>query len=155
MGPNGGIEPPEFITATPTGAAGTAEPGARVLVFLKQSDEPGEIESFLGEDVANASGNWEVAYGSAILDGTFIAATQTNVQGGTSELGFRSNPGGTWKGVRRRQWKSRGWRRKSSRSHRTPNCDHESSQEEDLAPRRAVPIQLQRGRLKLPVLPAP
>jgi hypothetical protein len=64
-----------------------------VRVFRKEGEEPGEIESFLGEGVANASGDWKVIYDSAIPGGTFIAATQTNVEGGTSELGFATTPG--------------------------------------------------------------
>lgn len=93
VGPNGGIEPPEFITATQGGAEGIAEPGARIRVFRKESDEPGEIESFLGEDIANISGQWAVDFGAPIPGGTFIAATQTNVEGGTSELEFATTPG--------------------------------------------------------------
>ena len=91
---NGGVEPPSFSAATTTGAAGTAEPGARIRVFRKESDEPGEVEGFLGETVAGASGAWEVGYGP-IPNATFIAATQTNVEGGTSELAIASTPGGT------------------------------------------------------------
>jgi hypothetical protein len=98
VGPNGGIEPPEIALATSEEAAGIAEPGARVRVFRKESDEPGEIESFLGEDVADASGNWKIAYGGAIPGGTFIAATQTNVEGGTSELEFATTPGSPKRG---------------------------------------------------------
>jgi CSLREA domain-containing protein len=92
IGPNGGIEPPEISDAAPTGATGTAEPGATVRVFRKESDEPGEIESFLGEAVADSGGEWAVDYGSALPGGTPVAATQTNVEGGTSELEFATTP---------------------------------------------------------------
>lgn len=86
-GPNGGIKPPGFLTATPTGAGGSgAKAGATVRVFRKQSAEAGEIESFLGEAIADAGGNWGVAYGGAVPAGTIVAATQTGEAGGTSEL---------------------------------------------------------------------
>jgi hypothetical protein len=93
VGPNGGIKSPEIAHTTGVDAAGTAEPGAKVRVFRKESDEPGEIESFLGEDVANGNGEWEVAYDRTVAVGTLIAATQTNVEGGTSELSFAAIPG--------------------------------------------------------------
>ncbi len=49
-GPNFGIQPPAFATATEAGAEGSgAEPGALVRVFRKQLPEPGELSSFLGE----------------------------------------------------------------------------------------------------------
>jgi len=87
VGPNGGIKPPAFSTANPTGAKGSgAEPGATVRVFRKASAEPGELESFLAEAVAEGSGNWSVTYPASIPVGTIVAATQTSVAGGTSEL---------------------------------------------------------------------
>lgn len=85
-GPNEGVKPPVFSTATPSKAEGTAEPGATVRVFRKAGAEPGELASFLGEAVADGSGNWKVSYGSAVPAGTIVAATQTNTNGGTSEL---------------------------------------------------------------------
>jgi hypothetical protein len=57
-----------------------------VRVFRKASPEVGELESFLGEAVADGSGQWSVAYASRIPAGTIVAATQTNTLGGTSEL---------------------------------------------------------------------
>ncbi|MGN6202670.1 MAG: Ig-like domain-containing protein, partial [Solirubrobacterales bacterium] len=85
VGPNGGIEPPEVTTAAKTEASGTAEPGALVRVFRKDSSEPGELGAFLGEATADGSGNWAVTY-AALPGKTLVTATQTNAQGGTSEL---------------------------------------------------------------------
>jgi len=84
-GANEGILPPAFSTATQSKAAGTAQPGARVRVFSKASGEPGELQSFLAEAVADGSGNWSVAY-PQLPTGTIVAATQTSEAGGTSEL---------------------------------------------------------------------
>jgi CSLREA domain-containing protein len=85
-GPNEGIKPPAFATAIQSKAEGTAEPGALVRVFRKASSESGELESFLGETEADGSGNWKITYASALTVGTIVAATQTNANGGTSEL---------------------------------------------------------------------
>jgi len=83
---NAGIQPPAFATAQQSSASGTgAEPGATIRVFRKKAAEAGEIESFLAETTADGSGSWKVSYGS-IPVGTMIAATQTGVLGGTSEL---------------------------------------------------------------------
>ncbi len=83
---NGGILPPAFATAQQSSASGSgAEAGATIRVFRKKTAEAGEIESFLAEATADGSGNWKVSYG-AIPVGTAIAATQTSVLGGTSEL---------------------------------------------------------------------
>lgn len=84
-GPNEGIKPPKFSTATQSKAEGTAEPGATVRVFRKAKGEAGELQSFLGETEADGSGSWKLSYAS-IPGGTIVAATQTNVNGGTSEL---------------------------------------------------------------------
>jgi Right handed beta helix region len=87
QGPNFGIQPPAFATATEAGAAGSgAEPGALVRVFRKQLLELGELGSFLGEVRADASGSWEVGYAEAIPPGTAVAATQTSEAAATSEL---------------------------------------------------------------------
>ena len=94
IGPNSGIQPPVISSATAEGASGTAEPGARVRVFRKEGDEAGEIEGFLAEAEADAFGAWDVHYAS-LPGGTYIAATQTNVEGGTSELAFAKTPGGS------------------------------------------------------------
>jgi CSLREA domain-containing protein len=92
VGPNRGIEPPTFSTATQAGAGGGATEGARVRVFRKQSAAAGELESFLGEAVADGAGGWELAYGVAIPAGTIVAATQTK-EGSTSELAIATTPG--------------------------------------------------------------
>jgi CSLREA domain-containing protein len=84
-GANQGILPPAISSATQTKAEGTAEAGATVRLFRKATSSAGEIESFLGEAVANGSGNWSVTYGS-IPAGTNLAATQTEEEVGTSEL---------------------------------------------------------------------
>lgn len=84
-GPNSGILPPA-IAANEAGAAGTAEPGASIRVFRKQTSLQGEIESFLGQTTANEEGEWSLAFPTALPAGTFVAATQTNDGGGTSEL---------------------------------------------------------------------
>jgi CSLREA domain-containing protein len=85
-GPNEGIEPPTFSTATQSKAEGTAEPGALVRVFRKAGAEPGELQSFLGETEADGSGKWKLTYASPLPVGARVAATQTNANGGTSEL---------------------------------------------------------------------
>ncbi len=86
-GPNGGIKPPSFSASAQSGAAGSgAKAGAKVRVFRKAGAEAGELESFLGEAVADAGGDWKVAYGAAIPTGTLVVATQTSEAGGTSEL---------------------------------------------------------------------
>lgn len=85
---NGGILPPSIGAAKLGGASGSgAAPGAKVRVFRKKTAEAGELESFLGEAVADGSGNWSVTYGAAIPGETRIAATQSS-EGGTSELAF-------------------------------------------------------------------
>jgi CSLREA domain-containing protein len=88
-GANEGIVPPTIGAAKLGGAGGSgAEPGATVRVFRKKTAETGELESFLGEATADGSGNWTVTYAAAIPGETQIAATQTGVEGGTSELAF-------------------------------------------------------------------
>lgn len=83
---NGGIQPPAFATALQSSATGSgAEPGAAVRVFRKAGAEPGELQSFLAEVVADGSGNWKATY-PQVPTGTIVAATQTGVDGGTSEL---------------------------------------------------------------------
>lgn len=89
--PNRGIEPPTFSAATQTDASGGAEKGATVRIFRKQVAAAGELESFLGEAVANGAGFWELTYDAAIPPGTIVAATQTK-EGATSELAV-ANPG--------------------------------------------------------------
>ncbi len=84
-GANEGIVSPAFSAATQSKAEGIAEPGATVRVFRKASAEPGELQSFLAEAVADGSGKWSVTY-PQIPTGTTVAATQTSTNGGTSEL---------------------------------------------------------------------
>jgi hypothetical protein len=96
-GANEGIPPPAFSTAIQSKAEGTAEPGATVRVFRKASAEPGELKSFLAEAVADGSGKWSVTY-PQVPTGTIVAATQTSVAGGTSELATattKADPGGS------------------------------------------------------------
>lgn len=85
VGPNRGIKPPTFSTSTQTDASGGAKKGATVRVFRKQTSAVGELESFLGEAVADEDGSWTVTYNEEISAGTIIAATQT-LKGATSEL---------------------------------------------------------------------
>lgn len=94
---NGGILPPAFSSSLQSSASGSAEPGAKVRVFRKASAEAGELQSFLANAVADGSGNWKAFYPAAIPVGTIVAATQTNVLGGTSELATATSaadPGG-------------------------------------------------------------
>jgi CSLREA domain-containing protein len=86
-GPNSGIKPPVISAGKLSEATGSAQAGATIRVFRKATASPGEIASFLGEAVANGSGNWTVVY-PAIPSETQIAASQTGVNGGTSELSF-------------------------------------------------------------------
>ncbi|HET8954936.1 MAG TPA: right-handed parallel beta-helix repeat-containing protein [Solirubrobacterales bacterium] len=84
-GANQGILPPAISSATQTKAAGTAKPNATVRLFRKATAGAGEVEAFLAETEADGSGNWAVAY-SSIPAGTNLAATQTVIESGTSEL---------------------------------------------------------------------
>lgn len=86
---NAGIQPPQIDTAKLDEARGSgAEAGANVRVFRKATTSPGEVKSFLGEAIADSSGNWSVTYAAEIPGETQIAATQTDLAGGTSELAF-------------------------------------------------------------------
>jgi hypothetical protein len=93
-GPNSGIRPPLFATATQFEASGSAEPGARVRVFRKANLSLGELQSFLGEAIADEEGEWKLVYGASIPAGTIVAATQTSEGGGTSELAVATTPAG-------------------------------------------------------------
>jgi CSLREA domain-containing protein len=87
-GPNGGIQAPAITSAVSGVSAtvqGTSAPGATVRLFEKGSAANGEIVGFLGSDVADGSGAWEVTYDPAI-GGPFVGATQTDGTLGTSEL---------------------------------------------------------------------
>jgi parallel beta-helix repeat protein len=96
--PNGGTKPPVVENATQSHAEGTAEPGARIRIFRKATEAPGELESFITETQADGgTGKWTVDYPASIPTGTFIGASQTNLQKGTSEFGFgitKANPPG-------------------------------------------------------------
>jgi CSLREA domain-containing protein len=86
-GPNAGIQAPKIDSAKLTGASGSgALAGATIRVFRKATASPGELHSFLGEAVADGSGNWSMTY-AAIPGETQIAASQTGFEG-TSELAF-------------------------------------------------------------------
>jgi Right handed beta helix region len=85
-GPNGGIVPPLITHATTAGLEGIgAEAEARIRVFRKASSEAGELNSFLGEAIADGSGNWKLSYSEGLPAGTLVTATQTSLAG-TSEL---------------------------------------------------------------------
>lgn len=85
VGPNRGIEPPTFSTATPIHASGGALEGAKIRLFHKQSAAPGELDAFLGEVIADSAGGWEITFDSPVPNGSVLAATQTK-EGATSEL---------------------------------------------------------------------
>lgn len=89
--PNDGLQPPPIASISASAAAGFAEPGAVVRVFRKASPAPGEIESFLGEAVADGVGNWTLSFPAPLPAGTGVAATQT-LDGGTSELEITAVP---------------------------------------------------------------
>ena len=86
IGPNGGIEPPDVSTASKTEASGTADPDAAVRVFSKATTATGELGAYLGKVTADSGGKWQLIYLSPVAGGTFVAATQTNEEGGTSEV---------------------------------------------------------------------
>ncbi len=82
-GGNSGVTPPEITGGHQTGASGTATPEAVVRVFEADGDSS-NLERFLGEVAAGASGAWTVKFPS-IATGAEIVATQT-VEGATSEF---------------------------------------------------------------------
>jgi parallel beta helix pectate lyase-like protein len=86
VGPNGGIKPPVVAAASKTEASGTADAGDTVRVFNKVSTAPGELGAYLGKVTADVDGKWKLTYLSPVSGGTFVAATQTNADGGTSEV---------------------------------------------------------------------
>ncbi len=92
IGPNGGITPPQLSSVSSTEATGGAEPGAIVRLFRKAGSEPGELESFLGQAVADSHGAWQIHFETPIPAGTNVAASQTSLAGGTSELAFGATP---------------------------------------------------------------
>jgi hypothetical protein len=86
VGPNGGIQPPVVSTASKTEASGTADPEAVVRIFAKASSAAGELGAYLGKATADESGAWKLTYLAPVAGGTLVAATQTNTEGGTSEV---------------------------------------------------------------------
>jgi hypothetical protein len=78
-----GTAAPTITDAFRSSVSGTAEPGATVLVFRKESQGGGEIEGFLG-DAEPVTGAWEVTFPKVPI-GTFVAATET-LAGSTSGL---------------------------------------------------------------------
>lgn len=88
---NEGVLPPAISAATKTSIEGSgAEENATIRVFRKGSSEAGELQSFLGETQADASGNWKLT--SSVPAGTVVAATQTKESGATSELSTATVP---------------------------------------------------------------
>jgi CSLREA domain-containing protein len=83
-GTNGGIQPPTIGSALQSSVSGSAKPGAKVRLFRKAFEYDGELEGFLGEAVADGSGNWKITV-ETVPVGTFVAATQTS-EGGTSQV---------------------------------------------------------------------
>ena len=82
QGPNDGIKPPVISVLTQISASGNgAEAGANVRVFRKRIAEAGEVDAFLGEAIADSTGDWEVVYGDSVPGGTMVAATQTSEPG--------------------------------------------------------------------------
>jgi parallel beta-helix repeat protein len=92
QGPNDGIQPPVVSSVTEAGLSGNARPGAKVRVFSKATGAPGEISSFLGQVVAGATGAWSFAYPEPLPAGAWLAASQTGVTRGTSELALATVP---------------------------------------------------------------
>jgi CSLREA domain-containing protein len=93
-GPNDGVAPPLFEAVGRSEASGSAAPKARVRIFRKAGAAAGELESFLGEAVADEEGFWVVDY-ATLPPGATIAATQTvggGGGGGTSELRIAATP---------------------------------------------------------------
>ncbi len=86
IGPNGGIKPPLVATASKTEASGTADAEAVVRVFNKAGTAAGELGAYLGKVTADLDGKWSLTYLAPVAGGTFVAATQTNADGGTSEV---------------------------------------------------------------------
>ncbi len=88
---NEGVLPPAISAATKTSVEGSgAEENATIRVFRKASTEAGELQSFLGETQADASGNWKLTY--SVPGGTNVAVTQTKETGATSELSTATVP---------------------------------------------------------------
>jgi CSLREA domain-containing protein len=85
--PGGGVKAPSVTTATESYAIGSGPPAARIRVFRKASEAPGELQSFVGEAIVDGGGVWSLSY-APIPPDTFLAVSATNSKKGTSELGF-------------------------------------------------------------------
>jgi CSLREA domain-containing protein len=87
--PNDEIKPPTLEVVEESKASGTAEPGARVRIFSKASNDAGELEALIGAATANSSGHWTATYPKLAI-GKLVAATQTSApetpEGATSEV---------------------------------------------------------------------
>ncbi|GEM_PF-1765492 len=89
-GPNKGIQAPTIVSATQAevSGVGAAPGGTRVMVFLKATSSPGEIEEFLGAASVEEDGHWSLALPEGLPVGTPIAVSQFSGEGGSSELAF-------------------------------------------------------------------
>jgi hypothetical protein len=75
---------PTIAKAYPTKVSGTSLPEAEVRVFATVGEFNGEIEGFLGEAVADSSGEWTAPTATSAV-GAHVTATQT-FEGGTSPM---------------------------------------------------------------------
>lgn len=86
-GPNDGIQAPQITTVLGEHAAGGgARPGAMIRVFRKQTTAAGEVMLYLGRGEADQSGNWTIPFEDGVPGDEFVAVTQTDLGGRTSEL---------------------------------------------------------------------
>ena len=85
-GPNHGILAPRILTVLPSGLTGQADPGALVSLYAKASNSPGELASLLGTTTADGGGAWTFPYAAPPAPGTFVAASQSDLARGSSEL---------------------------------------------------------------------
>ena len=83
--PNQGISPPAITTALQGTVSGAAQPNATVRLFEKAEAEAGELLALVVVVKADGSGNWTAKFAKEEV-GTLVAATQTSVLGGTSEV---------------------------------------------------------------------
>jgi CSLREA domain-containing protein len=89
-GPNKGIQAPTIVSATQAEVSGVdALPGGTsVMVFLKATSSPGEIEELLGSAHAEEDGHWYLELPEGLPVGTPIAVDQFNGERGSSEMAF-------------------------------------------------------------------
>ena len=89
-GPNRGIQVPTIVSATQAEVSGVdALPGGTsVMVFLKATSSPGEIEEFLGSANTEEDGHWYLELPEGLPVGTPIAVDQFNGERGSSEMSF-------------------------------------------------------------------